>query len=237
MVCSFVYCRQHYIPSPTLYPIALYPNHQRYAPSHCIPSPTLAKRPFPDISAPNTSPCTFPDTSPYPETSSCAGGTLSARAALRRKHIQSSRSRKVTASAGKGLSQSKPPSLACAARTFSAAAAFSISHNRLSASNAFSSRFAISASKNDVFPNRALFSPCNAAISLPRSMYKLTVIYSASSSPATAYVKNLVISASVFCINPSLCRRFGLPLPVPEAAVPPVQPLRPTRRFTLSSPS
>jgi len=25
MVCSFVYCRQHYIPSPTLYPIALYP--------------------------------------------------------------------------------------------------------------------------------------------------------------------------------------------------------------------
>ena len=205
--------------------------------SFCIPPPTLAKRPFPDMSAPNTSPCTSPDTSPYPKTSSCAGSTLSARAALRRKHIQSARSRKVTASAGKGLSQSKPPSLACAARTFSAAAAFSISHNRLSASNALSSRFAISASKNDVFPNRALLSPCNAAISLPRSIYRLTAIYSANSSPATAYVKNLVISASVFCINPSLCRRFGLPLPVPEAAVPPVQPQRPTRRFTLSSPS
>ena len=145
---------------------------------------------------PNTSPCTPQDTSPYPKTSSCAGGTLSARAVPRCKHIQSSRSRKVTVSAGKGLSQSKPPSLACAARTFSAAAAFSISHNRLSASNAFSSRFAISASKNDVFPNRALFSPCNAAISLPRSMYRLTETYSASSSPATAYVKNLVIHSS-----------------------------------------
>ena len=219
MVCSFVYCRQ------------------RYAPLHCIPPPTLAKRPFPDISAPNTSPCTPQDTSPCQERFSCADGTLSARAALRRKHIQSARSRKVTASAGKGLSQSKPPSLACAARTFSAAAAFSISHNRLSASNAFSSRFAISASKNDVFPDRALFSPCNAAISLPRSIYRLTETYSASSSPATAYVKNLVISASVFCVNPPLCRRFGLPLPVPEAAVPPVQPQRPTRRFRLSSPS
>ena len=197
--------------------------------SFCIPPPTLAKRPFPDMSAPNTSPCTPQDTSPYPKTSSCAGGTLSARAVPRHKHIQSSRSRRVTASAGKGLSQSKPP------LSFSASAASSISHNRLSARNAFSSRFAISASKNDVFPNRALFSPCNAAISLPRSIYRLTETYSASSSPATAYVKNLVISASVFCINPSLCRRFGLPLPVPEAAVPPVQPQRPTRRFTLSS--
>ena len=67
-----------------------------------------------------------PDTSPCPKTSSCAGGTLSARAALRRKHIQSSRNRKVTVSAGKGLSQSKPP------LSFSASAASSISHSRLS---------------------------------------------------------------------------------------------------------
>ena len=141
------------------------------------------------MSAPNTSPCISPDTSPCPKTSSCAGGTLSARVVPRHKHIQSARSRKVTESAGKGLSQLKPP------LSFSASAASSISHSRLSARNAFSSRFAISASKNDVFPNRALFSPCNAAISLPRSMYRLTVIYSASSSPATAYVKNLLTSA------------------------------------------
>lgn len=69
---------------PTLYTIANAVSHnQRYAPSHCIPPPTLAKQPFPDMSAPNTSPYTSPDTSPYPKTSSCAGGTLSAHAALR----------------------------------------------------------------------------------------------------------------------------------------------------------
>lgn len=38
---------------------------------------------FPNKSSPNTSPCISPDTSPCPKTSSCAGGTLSARAALR----------------------------------------------------------------------------------------------------------------------------------------------------------
>ena len=121
MVCSFVYCRQHYIPPPTLYTFAntIY-HHQRYAPSHCIPPPTLAKRPFPDMSAPNTSPCTSPDTSPYPKTSSCAGGTLSAHAVPRHKHIQSWRNRRVTVSAGKGLSQLKPP------LSFSASAASSM---------------------------------------------------------------------------------------------------------------
>ena len=37
MVCSFVYCRQHYIPSPTLYPTTnAVSHHQR-----CIPSPAL----------------------------------------------------------------------------------------------------------------------------------------------------------------------------------------------------
>ena len=86
--------------------------------SFCIPPPTLAKRPFPNKSSPNTSPCTPQDTSPCQERFSCAGGTLSAHAVPRHKHIQSWRNRRVTVSAGKGLSQSKPPSLACAARTF-----------------------------------------------------------------------------------------------------------------------
>lgn len=170
------------------------------------------------------------------KTSSCAGGTLSARAALRHKHIQSWRSRKVTASAGKGLSQSKPPSLACAARTFSAAAAFSISHNRLSASNALSSRFAISASKMMFSQTGRSFRPA-----MPQS--PCPARYTGSprhTAPAAAPPRRMLKSGHIrlrFCVNPPLCRRFGLPLPVPEAAVPPVQPQRPTRRFTLSSPS
>ena len=76
----FVYRRQHYMPSSIVY------RRQSWQNGH-----------FRTSQAPNTSPCRFPDTSPYPETSSCAGGTLSARAALQRTHTQSWRSRRVTA--------------------------------------------------------------------------------------------------------------------------------------------